>query len=304
MPNTLGTTNAGVIAQEALKQLAAALPILGQIASDHTQDGAKFNETITVHEVTAAAAADFDPETGYVASARTITDIPVTINKHKHHTYSVNVQEASSSRVDLIKRLGLNAAYSIGSAVVADLCALITKASFTNETVIALGAGGDGFSRKGAVKLGTALSKRGVPGINRFALLNADYFGSLSMDDSLMNLIALTGGRAATDGNLPLVHKIAFSEFVDLPKNNGNLVGFAGARTALAFATRIPDDPCQGQPGVNIQTVRDEDTGLALQVREWCNPDLAQFKRTYTLMYGVAKGQVAALERLVDAASA
>jgi hypothetical protein len=301
MPNTLGTTNADVIAQEALKALQASLPILGQIATDHSKENARFNERVIVHEVAAAAAADFNPATGYVASDRTQVDIPVTLNKHKHHTYSVGVQEASSSRVDLIKRFGLNAAYALGAAVVSDLCALILEAAFANKTTKALGAGGDGFDRKASIAVGTALSKRGVPGMGRFMLLNPDYYGSLSMDLTMLQVMLGGGAAAVESGRLPRVHGFDVSEFVDLPGNGENLVGFAGTRTALAFASRIPDDPGQGQSNVRISTVTDEATGLSLQVREWYNADLAKFYRTYTLMYGVAKGQAAALQRIVSA---
>jgi hypothetical protein len=301
MANTLGTTNADVIAQEALKAMQATLPVLSQIAADHSKEQARFNERVIVHEVAAAAAVDFVPATGYAPSDRTQVDIPVTLNKHKHHTYGVSVQEASTSRVDLIRRFGLNAAYAIGAAVVSDLCALILAASFSNKTTKALGAGGDGFDRKTAIGVGTALSKRGVPGLGRFMLLNPDYYGSLSMDITMLQVLMAGGAQAVQSGKLPNVHGFEVSEFVDLPENGQNLVGFAGTRTALALATRIPDDPGQGESNVRISTVTDDATGLSLQVREWYEPTLAQYRRTYTLMYGVAVGQTDALQRIVSA---
>lgn len=301
MANTLGTTNGNVIAQEALKALQGALPFLGQIASDHSKESAKFGEAVIVHEVAAASAADFNPANGYVVSDRTQVDISVTLNKHKHHTYGIGVQEASSSRVDLIQRFALNAAYSIGSAVAQDLFALVLNAAFANKTTKALGAGGDGFDRKALISVGTALSKRGVPGFGRFCVLNPDYYGSLSMDATLMQVLLGAGAQAVQSGRLPMVHGFDVSEFVDLPANAENLVGIAGTRTALAFASRIPDDPGQGQSNVSISVVTDEQTGLSLQVREWYNADYASFRRTYTLMYGVAVGQEEALQRIVSA---
>ena len=104
MANTNGTTNVDVIAQEALVQLQAQLPILGQIARDCSETAAKFGSKITINEVQAATAIDFDPAVGYVAANRTMVDIDVTLNKHKHHTYGVGVQEASATHVDLIAR--------------------------------------------------------------------------------------------------------------------------------------------------------------------------------------------------------
>lgn len=300
--NVVGTTNADVIAQEAITQLTGRLPILKQIASDHSAENAKFGEKVIIHEVQSTSAEEFVPTTGYVAKDRTLVDIPVTINKHKHHTYSVSVQEASSSRVDLIKRFGLNAAYSLGSAIVADLAALMTAGNFTNKTTKALGAGLDGFDRKVLLQAGAALSKRGLVPFDRFALLNAEYFASLFMDESLLNLLVLSGQKVVEGNAMPMVHNFGISEFVDLASPAGeNLVGFCGGRTALGFATRIPDDPGAGFSNVKISSVTDDQTGISIQVREWYNADLGKFNRTYTMMYGVGVGQAAAGQRIVSA---
>jgi hypothetical protein len=301
MANTLGTTNADVIAQEALKALQARLPILGQIASDHSDKGAKYGERVVVHEVSAATAIDFNTANGYAPSDRTQVDIPVTINKHKHHTYGIGVQEASASRVDLIQRFALNAAYSLGSAIVQDLFALILNATFANKTTKALGAGGDGFDRKALLSVGAALSKRGVEPFGRFCVLNADYHASLMNDTALLEMLVLSGQKVVGGLELPQVHNFGVSEFVDLPANGENLVGIAGSRTSLAIATRIPDDPGEGFSNVSIRTVTEPQTGISVQVREWYDANLGMFKRTYTLMYGVAAGQTGALQRIVSA---
>lgn len=300
MPNVVGTTNADVIAQEALKSLVAKLPVIKEIATDLSSENARFGERVIVHEVTPAEAADFVPATGYVPSDSTQVDIPVTLNKHKHHTYQVTVQEASSSRVDLVKRYADTAAYSIGAAIVSSLCALIKNAGYENKTVVALGAGGDGFNRKGVIKVGTALSNRKVPGMGRFMLLNPDYYGSLCNDNTMMTALLQSGAESVMSGHLPNVHGFNVSEFIDLPDNGENLVGFGAARGAMALATRIPDDPGQGQSNCRISVVTEESSGISLQVREWYNADLASFRRSYTLMYGVAAGQAASLERIVS----
>jgi hypothetical protein len=198
---------------------------------------------VIVHAVSAATAVDVNPATGYVPSDRTQTDIPVTINKHKHHTYQVTVQEASSSRVNLIENFALTSAYSLGSAMVADLCALILNAAFANKTTKALGAGLDGFDRKQAILIGAALSGRGAAPFGRFMLLNSAYYASLKMDQSMLIAMLQAGSQAVLSGVLPNVEGFDVSEFAALPENAENLVGFAGVNTSLAIATRLPDDP-------------------------------------------------------------
>lgn len=301
MSNTLGTTNATVIAQEALEKLVALLPILGQIATDHSKEKARFGEAVVVHEVAAAEAIDWSKAGGgYVPSDRSQIDIPVTINKHKHHTYGVNVQEASSSRVDLIQRFAMNAAYSLGAAITNDLFALITAANFPHKTVKALGNGGDAFDRKQLVLVGNALDKRHVQPFGRFAVLNSDYHSSLLMDNNLLTIMLAGGADAAKSGMLKDVSGFALSKYTSMSDNDEFLVGIAGTRTALALATRVPDDPGEGQSNCNITTVTEKQTGLSIQVREWYEPTPGEYRRSYTLMYGVAKGQTDCLQRIVS----
>jgi hypothetical protein len=63
----------------------------------------------------------------------------------------------------------------------------------------------------------------------------------------------------------------------------------------------LPDDPGQGSSNCAITIATEPESGLSVQVREWYNADLAQFRRTYTLMYGVAKGQATSLQRITTA---
>lgn len=300
MPNTLGTSNATLIAQKALEELVALLPVLGQIATDHTAENAKFGETIIVHEVAAAAAVPFDKAVGYVPSNRSQVDIPVALNQHVHHTYYVDVTEASSSRVDLIARFAKTGAYAIGASLVNSLCALITEANFAGKTVKALGAGQDGFDRKSLVLLSKALDERAVAPFGRFALLNPSYFASLMMDNAMLTVLLQAGAAAVTSGKLPSLHGFEISQFTSLPHNDEDLVGFAGTRTGLAMATRIPDDPGVNSGNCSISVATEPTTGISVQVREWYEPTLAQFRRSYTLMYGVAKGQTDCIQRIVS----
>jgi hypothetical protein len=301
MGNTSGTTNATVIAQKALETLIAKIPFLKKITTDFSDQKAKFNEQVVTHIVTAAAATNFEAETGYAPADRTQADVPVTINKHKHHTYKVGVNEASSSRINLIERYAVTAAYSLASAMIADLCELVTSSNYTNASQIDLGAGVDGFTRKGLILLGTALSKRNVAPMGRFALLNPDYYGSLSMDNVMLTALLQAGADAVTSGVLPNLHGFDVMEFASLPTNSQKLAGFVGTPDCMVIATRLPDDPGQGSSTCAITIATEPESGLSVQVREWYNADLAQFRRTYTLMYGVAKGQATSLQRITTA---
>jgi hypothetical protein len=298
--NTLGTTNGILIAMKALETLLAKLPFLGQITQDFSDQKAKLNQTIITHVVTPAQAIPFDPAVGYAASPRTQIDVPVTITDHVHHTYAIGVQEASSTAINLIERFAVTAAYSVGQALVNKVCALIKAAAFPNASVFPLGAGGDGFDRKCLIKCGVALGKRFVPPVGRFALLNSDYYGSLANDLTVVAQLYNQGQNAIQSGLLSNVHGFDVSEYVALPDNGENLVGIAGTVDSLVLATRIPDDPGEGNAVVDISTITDPKSGISMQMREWYNADLAQYKRTYTLMFGAAIAQAAALQRITS----
>ena len=51
----------------------------------------------------------------------------------------------------------------------------------------------------------------------------------------------------------------------------------------------------------NVQVIRDENSGLAIQVREWYDFALGQHRCTSTLMYGVAVGNASMLQRILSA---
>jgi len=109
-----------------------------------------------------------------------------------------------------------------------------------------------------------------------------------------------TGSDSIQSGRLPNVHGFDVSEFVDMPDNDEDLVGIAGTADALCLATRIPDDPGQGSANCRISTVTEPKSGLSVQVREWYNSELGSFRRSYTLMFGVAVGQAASLQRITQ----
>jgi hypothetical protein len=299
MGNTLGTTNANVIAQKALDTLVARLPLIGKITTNFSNEVVRWGEAVITHIVTAAEASDFDTTNGYVASDRTQVDVSTTLNKHKHHTYSIGVQEATSSRISLIERFAKTSAYAVGAAMVNDLCALVTAGNYSNKTVQALGAGGDGFQRKHLVRCGIALNKRNVLPMDRFMVLNPDYYGSLEMDLTTLSVLRDVGAQVVQSGTLPVIHGFSIEEYSNVP-STGDLVGFAGTADSMCIVSRIPDDPGEGQSNVRLSVVTEPQTGLSMQVREWYEPGKAKFNRTYTLMYGVAVGQATSLQRITS----
>ena len=104
MANTIGTTNANVIAQRALEILVADYSFLRNAVTDFSSEAAKYNASVFTHRISATTAQDYSQANGYAATATTQTDVQITLNKFKHVSYSVDDQERTSSNINLIER--------------------------------------------------------------------------------------------------------------------------------------------------------------------------------------------------------
>lgn len=293
--NTLGTTNGTIIAQRAMRTLLAMFPMVSKIARNFNSDGkVLWNQTVNAHVVTAAAAApDWAAATGYVATARTQVDVPVLVNKHIHHTYAVDDQERTSTNINLIDRFAITAAWSIGKRFYDDLFALVTAANYPNALA---NIGVANFTRDHVVDCGTALNGRDVLPIDRFIVLNSGYAGALFKDRAVVSR-DYVDGRPFVTAELGRIHNFDISEYSQLPANAENLSGIAAVPEAFGIATALPEMP-QERSGGQLTQVIDQESGLSMLMRQWYDWNLGKELRTYTMMYGVAKGVANNLQRI------
>ena len=295
--NTLGTTAGKVIAQEALKTLLVRFPALKEISTDFSAYRAKFNQPVVTSIVTAQTAQDYDTTNGYLAGAVAQTDVNVVIDNHKHVTFQINDQERSASVVDLVQRFAPTAAHALGKSMMDVINATVTEANFPNHSLYTA----SNFNRAALVACGNKLNKRFAYGPGRFAVLASDHYANLVTDASvvtLSNLFSLSN-EVANSAVLPPMFGYdsisAYDALVD-PDAKG-LAGFAATRQALCLATRLPDEPAVTEGGI-MEVVTEPNSGLSVLLRNWYNWQLGQENYTLTLMFGVAKGSVQALERI------
>lgn len=296
MPNTLGTTNSTLIARRALETLLETYPLLRLVSTDFSNEPCLYGAAINTSLPSALTAGSYSTTDGYVAQDVTQTDVAVTINQHPHATYAFNDQERSSTNLDLIERFARNAAHSIGKHMMDSLMALILNANFSNKTQkVVTDLDGDVLA-----DLSVKLDGRNLPTAGRFACFNASAYGNLLKDTVL---VANPGSpsNAIRSGQLGPVHGINVIEYPSLPNNSENLYGFAGTPEGLVIATRLPKAPDHADIPGNIEDVVEPNTGLAIQVRSWYDMQKGKEFRTFTCMYGVAKGNAACIERFVTA---
>ncbi len=295
MPNSLGTANGTLIAQRILSTLLEEFPFLSRITTDFSQDAVLFNQLIKVQLPSAMAASDYSTTDGYVAGAAAQTEVDLTVDCFKHVTYGFNDVERSSTAVPLIERFARNAAHALGLSMMTDLLELVTAAHFTNSTLLTPAAADIGS----LVALNKKLNVRKLPRAGRFFLTNSDGYEYLSQDS---RLVANPGSPSGTvrSGELGNVHGVATIEYPQLPANAEALWAIGGTPEALIIATRVPAIPTTPVPG-SIENVTEPNTGLSLQMRSWYDMQKGQEFRSFVLMYGVAVGNAACLERFRSA---
>jgi hypothetical protein len=291
--NTIGTAPGRIVAKRTLETLLEMYPFLPLIASDFSSESALYNQEIDVKMPSAfSTASDYTRANGYASSDTTLTDHPLTINKHKHITYDFDDLERTSHSIPLVEAFAGNAAHALGKALVDDLFAAVTVANYSNGTYYSPVS----FGRSDIVNINKTLAGRKIPALGRIAVLNSDYFENISNDATL---IANAGSQSDTvrSGYIGNVHGVRVEEYAQLPDNSEDLAGFVCIPEAIMLATRVPALPQDTQ---GFENVTDERTGLTLQMRTWYDKKTGLDNLTLTFMYGLAVGNADCLERIIS----
>jgi len=293
MANTIGTTNANVIAQRALEILVADYSFLKNSVTDFSSEAAKYNASIYTHRISATTAQDYSQANGYVATATTQTDVQITLNKFKHVTYSVDDAERTSSNINLIERFAGAAAHALGLQMVGDLLTLVTSTSYTSALTVASSS----FSYASVVSAGITLNNANVPQHDRYAVLAPSFYGRLLNDSTIVANAQISGEQSRTAG-IGSVAGFNINMYSAVPSNSITLGGFFAQREALLIAARVPEIPTGVPIPGDISVVTEPRTGLSVQVREAYSVQTGQLSRTYCLIYGVKAGETNSLVRI------
>lgn len=302
--NSPGTLAGTLVTQRTLELLKLNFPVIAKIATDFSDQPARFNQLIETRIVGIPSVVDYDATNGWVAQDATMVDVSLTLNKRQGVPLALNTELLSSTARRLFEELAPAQAYALGKSLVDALYALITAGNFTNAPVTAAGAN---FGRDKVIDMGTALTKRGVPfgSMNRNLLLASDYYGNLAKDSAIVTLAAFQRPEIITAGMLPEVHGFGVIDAPNLP-TTGNLAGFGFSRSALLLVTRLDSDymtanPAAAQGNGTSEVVTDPDLGISVQQVQFVNHQMATAHQRISLLYGVAKGQDNAGQRLTSA---
>ncbi len=294
----LGTLAGTLVVQRTLELLKFSFPSLAMFTTDFTSEQATFGQTIMTRTVDIPDVQTYSTSAGWTSSTANTSDVPVTIDHHEGVPITFNEQVMASTIRRLFDEQAPAQAYALAKSMVDALYANITDANFDNNIISTLGA----FSRAKVIDAGIALDLAGVPsGLGmRTMLLWPTFFGALEKDTALIQLAAFQKPEIITNptgAGVSLVIPVESFQVVkapNLPTNDSNLVGFAGSKSALCIASRLPNDYTKFAPGVsygNVQTVTDPDLGLSVMLVQYVDHTLATGNQRISLMYGTAAGQ-------------
>lgn len=294
MSNSLGTITPTLVAQEALPILADKYPFINSFVTDFSSEGVLFNQTVYSRIPLIQGAQDFDTTNGYVASAGTLTDVPVTINKHRHSSVSFNDQELSSTNLNLIEQFATSLAASVGQDMMSGIAALITSGNYTTSVAIT----GDATRANAILQAKLNLDNNKVIDSGRVFINSATTEFELLKDTSIVQLTF--GGAGIGKNGLPSIHGFDFGTYNALP-TTGSLVAAAAQKAAIVVAARAPELPSEliSVPiNGKITNVTDPKSGFTIQVREFYDIAKGKMQVSYVWMYGCAVGSAKSLVRI------
>jgi Mu-like prophage I protein len=305
----LGTLSGTLVTQRTLELLKFSFPALTMFTTDFSDEPAKFNQTVMTRTIDVPNVVSYSTSSGWADADATTNDVPITIDAHRGVPITFNENILASTVRRLFDEFAPAQAYALAKDFMDDLYSNITDANFTNNSVITTAS----FNRSSVVDIGIALDLQGVPSYigSRTLLLYPTVFGNLEKDSVMTQFAAFQQAQLMTNpvpNGVSLVIPVESFQVVkapNLPTNDGNVTGFAGSKSALCIATRVPNDYTAALPGAsfgNVQMVTDPDIGITVMLVQYVNHQLGTATSRIALMYGTAAGQGNA-GRLIKAAT-
>ena len=282
------------IAEESLRETAPQFLQLDAFYSDYSDDFKGLKDTVAVSLASNVTAADVSA--GYtVATNATETKVQIVLDKNKGKAIGFTDAEMRKGLDYIRKRFMRPLANAVKVAILGDVLALTTSATYTNANTVCTKAN---FSWDKVVDQGVLLDDAEV-GPDRAFIIQPGYMGALKKDSKVAN--AFAGGNPELIAKGYVGSEIAGflpSKYSRIP-TTANQTGVFFAKEALVFAVAqqyTPDDP-----SIECINIKDKETGVWLQFRMWYEKTTKQTVIAGEALYGVAIGVPTALNRMVSA---
>jgi hypothetical protein len=286
MANSFGTVATDLIAQEALAQLVRNLQFLNNVHTDFSDANLTKGSSVTTHLVSAGSAVDFDGSAGYAASDVTQTSVDITLDQHKHCTFSLSDSERDASSVELVSRFAEASAHALGKSVVDFIFA--TDADETmNGISNNVGLSSSGFNLDALIDLGAEMDDAGIPDIGRWVVIHPKVLATLEKDVVGITNSTFDVGSSIVNGGVSKIRGFDLYSYNndDFSDSAGEVAGYAGFKESLAVVSAAPSLPPESSSG-SLAYVTEPNSGLTVQRREWYDTKMATFNFALTLYFG------------------
>jgi len=251
---------------------------------------------VPFHALETAASADFNGTYSMANSATSVRE--VTVNKRKYQSMGFTSSELARQPQLNLTEIGMKKGHKLAEDVLKDVLSVVTAANFGSAVHTGLAAN---FDVKDVIDIRQACDEAYWPQANRSLILDAAYDANLLKDGNVTKALEFGGSEAIREGRIPQLVGFNYIKTTLIPGNSQNLKGFAVTDNAILVAFS-PIRPAASLANVvNYQTMTDDVTGLTVEYRSWADPDTDSTRDVIEVNYGYAKGDEAALKRIVSA---
>lgn len=303
------TLNTGVLLIDIIDAFRERFPLLFRLGTDFSSDRARYNEQIIAQIASVPAVQDYDSSNGYKANAASatslVTDVPITLNRHKHVPVKVDYIDQISTRRNLYNETVSHLAYALGKEAMDYVLSQVVAANFSKSSI---------FSEANSDKdmLDTMcknLNAEGASPLGRFGVVNSEVYSTLEADSRVSS--GDYHGQKREGNAYGVLRNIAgfeeVFEYPSLPTNSEFMTGFFADKSSIAIASRLPVDvdnlaKSLGLPQIaKVDEITDKETGLSLLGLTWQEAGTFDIYTTVTWLYGIAAGkQGGASDALTD----
>lgn len=278
MANNLGQLAGNLILQEVLQLTFATRPELKMISLGF-QDLNGQVENALLGQTVYTRTRGIPPVTafGSAPSDITTTDVPITLSNFNQVFCSFTPSQYNSTDRDLIREQAEPIATSISNHIIDSVATLWNTTNYSKKFTSATYTRA-AFTLPLTEYMDGTTDGNAIPQGDRYAALNAPYYGLLADPIIVAALNNLANAEAIKTGKLPAVDGIMFAKYPTLGAGGINRIGFAGTPDATCYAARAPKNPEEMANGAKfpgiIDFIEDSKTGFRLMVNEWIDSNL------------------------------
>jgi len=245
------------------------------------------------------ASTDFVPATGYVMTDGDIQNRAVTINKRKYQSLSYSSADQSRQPFLLTDEIWVQKMEKLILDVTTDIISVVTFANYGDA--VYTGAAG-GFNLAALATIREACINAGWPLTMGSLVLNPSFDAKFIQDANILPAMNYGGSETIRTARPPEILDFAYLGGSPVPSNGELLAGFVALPSAIlvGIAPIIPTTEVRSEL-TTYELLTDEETGITITYRQWGNPDMDQTRGIMEMTYGYAKGEGAALKRIVTA---